>query len=67
MAERVRLVPFDSGSAAHEERLYVQRVACGWGEDDVKAWKGQCEAGRKAIWWLVSPVFPQVAYVGLRV
>ena len=54
MAESVRLVPFDSGSEAHAGRMRVQRVACGWGEEEVDAWKGRCEAGSKVIWWLVS-------------
>ena len=54
MSDCIRLVPFDSGSGAHAERMRVQRVACGWGEGEVEAWRGRCEAGSKAIWWLVS-------------
>lgn len=52
--EKVRLVPFDSGSEAHAERLYHQRVACGWGEGNLDAWREAHEAGRKGFWWLVS-------------
>ncbi|SPN99676.1 uncharacterized protein DNG_02527 [Cephalotrichum gorgonifer] len=52
-AEKVRFVPFDGRSDAHAERLYHQRVACGWGEGDVDTWREHCEAGTKGLWWLV--------------
>lgn len=60
MAEKVYFVPFDSRSDAHAERMYLQRVACGWGDGDVETWRGHCDEGKKAIWWLVSvqPRFP---------
>ncbi|KAL2107871.1 hypothetical protein VUR80DRAFT_4660 [Thermomyces stellatus] len=53
MAEKVYFVPFDSRSDAHAERMYLQRVACGWGDGDVETWRGHCDEGKKAIWWLV--------------
>lgn len=60
--EKVRLVPFDSASEAHAQRMYLQRVACGWSEDEVAAWREHCEAGKKGIWWLVSLSF--LGYTG---
>lgn len=50
----VILIPWDPESPEHVERLYQQRVACGWCLSDVEEiWRDAQRRGKKAIHWIV--------------
>jgi len=49
----VTLVPWDPESAEHRERLYQQRVACGWKIDEVENWRLLQRRGLINLWWVV--------------
>jgi len=50
----VILIPWDPESLEHVERLYQQRVACGWHQSDVEEiWRDAQRRGKKAIQWIV--------------
>lgn len=52
---RVDLIPWDYDSDEHIERMYQQRLACGWRSDEVREkWVGLGRAGRKTLYWVVS-------------
>lgn len=52
---RVDLIPWDYDSDKHVERMYQQRLACGWRSDEVREkWVGLGRAGRKTLYWVVS-------------
>ncbi|KZF20552.1 hypothetical protein L228DRAFT_269856 [Xylona heveae TC161] len=47
------LVPWNPTDEAHFQRMYDQRVACGWRHDEVKTWKDKVLAGKKFLYWVV--------------
>lgn len=51
--DKVELIPWDPTSEAHYERMYNQRVACGWRETEVTDWKESHLKGHKAMYWVV--------------
>ncbi len=51
---KVVLVPWDPDSDQHVQRLYEQRVACGWKQDKVEVLRSSQREGRMAIHWVVS-------------
>lgn len=50
---RIELVPWDFDSREHTERMYSQRVGCGWRSDEVEDWIRLCRAGTKSMYWAV--------------
>ena len=50
----VDLIAWDPDSKEHVERLYRQRVACGWKQDMIEKWRGLQREGKMAIQWVVS-------------
>lgn len=60
---RVELVPWDHDSSEHVERMYLQRLACGWRSEEVhEQWVELCQKGRKTLYWVVS--VPGAAWPG---
>ena len=53
---QIDLLPWDPNSKEHVERLYQQRVACGWNKDAVDKWCGLQRDGQIALHWVVSPL-----------
>lgn len=52
---KVELIPWDCESVEHVERMYQQRVSCGWRSDEVRErWVELTRAGNKALYWVVS-------------
>jgi len=49
----INLIPWDPESPAHVERLYEQRIACGWNKDQIPAWKDLQREGKMAIQWIL--------------
>lgn len=48
------LIPWDPESPEHVERLYQQRIACGWDKGLVEeSWRGLQRSGKKTIQWIV--------------
>lgn len=56
----VALVPWDPESPAHSDRLYQQRIACGWEKELVESWKDLQRQGKKSIFWIVSSFTPSI-------
>ena len=56
MAEKIELVPWDASSEEHVKRMFDQRVACGWKEDEVEEWRGRQTNGTRFMYWIVSIV-----------
>jgi hypothetical protein len=54
------LIPWDTASPEHVQRLVQQRIACGWDYDAVEEWKRRHESGNLNLQWIVStlPHFP---------
>lgn len=52
--DKVRLVPWDPTDERQFQRMYDQRVACGWRADEVAAWKEKMLKGSKFLYWIVS-------------
>jgi hypothetical protein len=52
--DQIVLVPWDPKSAEHVNRIYQQRVQCGWDKERVEGWKEKQVSGRKCIFWIVS-------------
>jgi hypothetical protein len=52
--DQIVLVPWDPVSAEHVERLYEQRLQCGWDKQRVEGWREKQTTGRKCIFWIVS-------------
>ncbi|KAH6607610.1 hypothetical protein Trco_003923 [Trichoderma cornu-damae] len=48
----VELIPWDSNSDAHFQRLYEQRVACTWDMDLIGEWKEKALQGNKSLYWI---------------
>jgi hypothetical protein len=51
---KVQLIPWDPESEEHVNRLYDQRVACGWNFAKVKSWKEKQRKAELGIHWVVS-------------
>ena len=51
--DKVDLIPWDPTSEAHYQRMYDQRVACGWREEEVSDWKEAQMKGNKTMYWVV--------------
>jgi hypothetical protein len=51
---KVVLVPWDPDSEEHVERLFGQRIACGWKSDYVQKWRKLQREGQVAFHWVVS-------------
>ncbi|ROW14594.1 hypothetical protein VPNG_03282 [Cytospora leucostoma] len=50
---RVELVPWDFDSQEHQERMYLQRLACGWRSEEVQKWVELGRAATKTLYWIV--------------
>lgn len=53
-APKVTLIPWDPDSQQHVDRLYSQRVVCGWKSEEVHQWRALQRDGKMAINWIVS-------------
>ncbi|KAH8803187.1 hypothetical protein F5884DRAFT_498661 [Xylogone sp. PMI_703] len=51
----VELLPWDPDSPAHVERLYNQRVVCGWGKDSIESYRELQRKGSMALQWIILP------------
>ncbi|VUC25369.1 unnamed protein product [Clonostachys rosea] len=51
-SEKVDLIPWDPADEAHYQRMYSQRSACGWREDEVALWKEEVLAGHVFFYWI---------------
>lgn len=49
-----QLIPWDHHNAEHVERMYQQRVACGWRAEEVPDWVEDAKKGGKLFYWIVS-------------
>jgi len=49
----VDLIAWDPDSPEHVERMFQQRIACGWKSDYVEKWRGLQREGKMAIQWVV--------------
>ncbi|KAI1503974.1 hypothetical protein F5X99DRAFT_374043 [Biscogniauxia marginata] len=52
-AWKVELIPWDHSSPEHVERMYDQRVACGWRSDEVPSWVESAKSGGKIFYWII--------------
>lgn len=50
----VALIPWDPESPEQRERLYQQRIACGWNQEAIGKWRDAQLKGQMAIHWVVS-------------
>ncbi|KAF9786535.1 hypothetical protein IL306_001550 [Fusarium sp. DS 682] len=50
--DQLVLVPWDPKSPDHINRIYEQRVQCGWDKNLVEGWKEKQATGRKSIFWI---------------
>ncbi|KAF7561705.1 hypothetical protein G7046_g2435 [Stylonectria norvegica] len=50
--DKVKLIPWNPTDEQHFQRLYDQRVACGWRFDDVGEWKDKMLKGEKFLFWI---------------
>ncbi|KAI1763660.1 hypothetical protein GGR53DRAFT_497035 [Hypoxylon sp. FL1150] len=58
-AWKIELVPWDHMSPEHVQRMYDQRVACGWREKEVPLWVEAAKRGGKGFYWaLLSDAVP---------
>lgn len=54
---KVELIPWDPESADHVERMFDQRVQCGWGADKVRdSWTEWQRSGMRSLFWLVRTI-----------
>jgi len=53
---KVLLIPWDSASPEHVQRLVQQRIACGWDYEAVEGWKVAQESGKLNQQWIVSTI-----------
>ena len=51
---KVVLIPWDTKSTEHFQRMFDQRRACGWNLDLVEKWKEEVDEGTKCMYWVVS-------------
>ncbi|KAH8681578.1 hypothetical protein BX600DRAFT_26435 [Xylariales sp. PMI_506] len=52
-AQKVRLIPWDPTSEQQVERMYDQRVACGWRAEEVPAWVESAKSGKRIFYWVI--------------
>ncbi|PVH76826.1 hypothetical protein DL98DRAFT_517678 [Cadophora sp. DSE1049] len=61
-AATVLLIPWDPESPAHIERMYEQRLACGWKAEQVESWRELQRCGKFTLQWVVlsstDPLYP---------
>ncbi|KAL2061224.1 hypothetical protein VTL71DRAFT_7497 [Oculimacula yallundae] len=50
---KVDLIAWDPDSPEHIDRLFQQRVACGWKSSEVEKWRDLQKEGKMAIQWVV--------------
>ncbi|KAF4497364.1 hypothetical protein FAGAP_6467 [Fusarium agapanthi] len=50
--DQLVLVPWDPNSPEHVNRIYAQRVQCGWDKQLVEGWKERQISGQKSIFWI---------------
>jgi len=62
---KVQLIPWDPESEEHFNRLYEQRVVCGWKVDKVEGWKERQRKSELGIHWVVSVVFFLVVHFSM--
>lgn len=60
---QIALLPWDSESLEHVERLYQQRIACGWNKQAVEGWRDLQREGKIALHWVVSFPFSRAQHV----
>lgn len=61
---QIELVPWDSESPNHLDRLVEQRVQCGWHEGKVKtSWRDEQREGTKCIYWIVRELILEISPV----
>jgi hypothetical protein len=53
-AWKVDLIPWDFNSTDQINRLYEQRVACGWRSEEVPLYIEAARKGEKVFYWAVS-------------
>ncbi|KAF4960741.1 hypothetical protein FSARC_10370 [Fusarium sarcochroum] len=46
------LIPWDPTSETHFQRMYDQRVACGWRHEEVEEWKNKMLKNEKFLYWI---------------
>ena len=56
-AWKVNLIPWDYKSEEHVNRLYDQRVACGWRSEEVASYAKEGEKGGKVFYWIVCGLY----------
>jgi hypothetical protein len=59
---QIALLPWDPESLEHVERLYQQRIACGWNQDAVEGWRDLQRAGKIALHWVACFPFSVTPY-----
>lgn len=65
---RVELYPWDYHSSDHIERMYLQRLACGWRSEEVhEQWVRLCREGHKTLYWVVSVLEHEKSLLYVRV
>ncbi|KAI1393349.1 uncharacterized protein F4822DRAFT_9312 [Hypoxylon trugodes] len=52
-AWKVDLIPWDQKSAGQVNRLYEQRLACGWDAEEVPSFVESVKQGEKVFYWIV--------------
>ncbi|KAI0171765.1 hypothetical protein GGR52DRAFT_547524 [Hypoxylon sp. FL1284] len=58
-ASKIELIPWDHTSPEHVQRMYDQRVACGWRVNEVPSWVESAKKGGKIFYWaLLSDAVP---------
>lgn len=66
------LIPWDPESKEHSERLYLQRIACGWRAGQIGKWQAKQREGKMNLHWIVSWNFllvggcAEIARLGIR-
>ncbi|KAL1864201.1 hypothetical protein Daus18300_007798 [Diaporthe australafricana] len=50
---RIDLIPWDFTSEEHQQRMYLQRLACGWRSEEIQKWVELGRAGNKTLYWIV--------------
>lgn len=51
---KVTLIAWDPESEAHAERLFQQRIACGWKSEQIEKWRALQREGKIVLQWVVS-------------
>ncbi|KAI1142394.1 hypothetical protein F5Y05DRAFT_370781 [Hypoxylon sp. FL0543] len=50
-AWKIELIPWDYSSPEQVQRMYDQRVACGWRADEVPSWVESAKKGGRTFYW----------------